>query len=76
MHAIIMQKDGKCYLSPVFGYYVKVRSKKGSYKAFCEEHYSRYYIIWNADKTRLIKWYEFQQGTRHLISQILIVDSD
>ena len=75
MHAIIRQGDGKYYISAVFGYYRDITATD-NYERYLEEIYKPYWIVWNPEKTRLIRWQTMVQNTKHIIPQILIVDSD
>lgn len=75
MHAIIRQGNGKYYISAVFGYYNDVKSED-DYQRYLERIHTPYYIIFNEEKTKLIKWFNMQPDTKYLINQVLIVDSD
>ena len=75
MHAIIRQGNGKYYISAVFGYYNDVKSED-DYQRYLERIYTPYYIIFNEEKTKLIKWFNMQPDTKYLINQVLIIDSD
>ena len=54
MHAIIRQGNGKYYISAVFGYYNDVKSED-DYQRYLERIHTPYYIIFNEEKTKLIK---------------------
>lgn len=58
MHALILQGDGKYYVSAVFGIYREQRKKK-RYAG-----YDYFYIVWDEQKTKLIKWPEYLQILR------------
>lgn len=75
MHAIIRQGDGKYYISAVFGYYRDVTATD-SYEKYLEEIHKPYYIVWDAEKKRLIRWLSMVPNTKYFITQILIVDAD
>ena len=75
MHAIIRQGNGKYYISAVFGYYNDVKSED-DYQRYLERIHTPYYIIFNEEKTKLIKWFNMQPDTKYLINQVLIIDSD
>lgn len=75
MHAIIRQGTGKYYISSVFGYYNDVKSED-DYQRYLERIHTPYYIIFNEEKTKLIKWFNMQPDTKYLINQVLIIDSD
>lgn len=76
MHAIILQGNGKNYVSAVYGYYCDIDAAD-PYERYRQELYRPYWIVWNEEKTRLIRWHTMTpdapggQGLR-----ILIVDSD
>ena len=72
MHAIIRQGNGKYYISAVFGYYNDVKSED-DYQRYLERIYTPYYIIFNEEKTKLIKWFNMQPDTKYLINQVLII---
>ena len=59
MHAIIKMGDGKYYISSVFGYYNDVKSE-GDYQRYLERIHTPYYVVFNEEKTKLIKWYNMQ----------------
>lgn len=73
MHAIVRQGDGKYYISPVFGFYKDIKSTD-DYERYLECIHSPYYVVWNEERTCLIKWYAMQPNTKYLIPQILIID--
>ena len=66
MHAIIRQGNGKYYISAVFGYYNDVKSED-DYQRYLERIHTPYYIIFNEEKTKLIKWFNMQPDTKYLI---------
>ena len=68
MHAIICQGNGKYYVSAVFGHYRDTRS----FRKFNDS----YWIVWDEDKKRLIRWSAYVPHTRYLIKQILIIDAN
>lgn len=70
MHAIIRQGNGKYYISAVFGFY-RDTSADVEY-----DYYSARWIVWDAEKKRLIRWAAMTPNTKYLIPQILIVDAD
>lgn len=73
MHAIIRQGNGKYYVSAVFGYYNNVKSED-DYQRYLERIYSPYYIVWDENRQKLVKVYEMEQGTKYMITQVLVVD--
>lgn len=75
MHAIIRQGDGKYYVSAVFGYYDDVKSDD-DYQRYLERLHTSYYVVFDEEKTKLIKWFNLEPGTHYIIKQVLIVDSD
>lgn len=70
MLAIINQGSGNYYLSPVFGFYNDGRITD-KYSFFM----SNYYVVFNKEKTQLIKWYAFKPDPEYIIRQIIIVDT-
>ena len=62
MHAIVRQGNGKYYISAVFGYY--------------QADDKPYWIIWDAEQKRLIRWLSMVPNTKYIIPQILVVDAD
>ena len=75
MHAIIRQDDGKYYVSAVFGYYRDVTAT-ADYKRYIESIHKPYWIVWDSEKKRLIRWLSMVPDTKYIIPQILIVDSE
>lgn len=75
MHAIIRQDDGKYYVSAVFGYYRDVTATE-DYKRYIENIHKPYWIVWDSEKKRLIRWLSMVPDTKYIIPQILIVDSE
>ena len=75
MHAIVRQGDGKFYVSAVFGYYRDVTAA-GGYEEYLQSITKPYWIVWDADGNRLVRWLAMTPDTKSLIPQILIVDSD
>ena len=55
MHAIIRQGDGKFYISAVYGYY-EDNTAIDDYDRYLEQIYKPYWIIWDPEKKRLIRW--------------------
>ena len=75
MHAIIRKGNGKYYVSAVFGYFRSV-PKDDSYEEYIRCSRYPYYIVWNEEKTALIKKHQFVQDTEYIIPQVLIVDGE
>ena len=75
MHAIIRQGEGKYYISAVFGYYRDITATD-DYERYLEEIHKPYCIVWNPEKTRLIRWLVMVPNTIYIIPQILFVDTD
>lgn len=75
MHTIIRQDDGKYYVSAVFGYYRDVTATE-DYKRYIESIHKPYWIVWDSEKKRLIRWLSMVPDTKYIIPQILIVDSE
>ena len=75
MHAIVRQGDGKYYISAVFGYYRDITATD-DYKRYLEGIHKPYWIVWDAEKKRLIRWHAMVPNTKYIIPQILVVDAD
>lgn len=75
MHAIVRQGKGKYYISAVFGYYSDVKSED-DYQRYLERIHTPYYVVFNEEKTKLIKWFNMQPDTKYLVKQVLIIDTD
>ena len=75
MHAIVCQGNGKYYVSAVFGYYEDITAKD-DYQRYLERIHKPYFIVWDLEKKRLIRWQKMAPNTSDLVKQILIVDSD
>ena len=74
MYALICQGEGKYYVSAVFGYYTDINAAT-EYERYLQSC-KRCFIIWDAEKKRLIRWPEMVQHTKFLIKQLLVVDAD
>ncbi len=75
MHAVIRQGDGKYYISAVFGYYRDITATD-DYERYLEGIHKPYWIVWDPEKKRLIRWPAMVPDTKYIIPQILIVESD
>lgn len=75
MYAIVRQGNGKYYTSTVFGYFHDVKSTD-DYQRYLEKIHSSYYVVWNEEKTHLVKVFAMEPNTKYLIPQILIVDAN
>lgn len=75
MHAIIRQGNGKFYVSTVFGYYTDIRSQD-KHQSALERIYNTYYVIWNEDRSALIRQYDMEKDTQYLNPTVLICDID
>lgn len=67
MHAIIRLGNGKFYTSAVFGYY----NGKDTY-----DIYGRYFIVFDRDKTGLVKQKVFDRANKFLTPLVLIIRAD
>lgn len=75
MQAIIRQGDGKYYISTVFGYYKDITAKD-DYQRYVESIHKPYWIVWDAEHKKLIRWLNMVPNTKYLIPQVLIIDVD
>ncbi len=75
MHALVCQRNGKYYVSAVFGYFKDITATD-EYEKYLQEIYKPYWIVWDEDKKRLIRWTAMAPNTKYLILQILIIDSN
>lgn len=75
MHAIVRQGDRKYYISAVFGYYRDVTAVN-DYGRYLEGIRKPYWIVWDANQRRLIRWHAMVPSTQYIIPQVLIIDSD
>ena len=75
MHAIIRKGHGKYYVSAVFGFFSRL-PKDNSYEESIANIRYPYFIVWNEEKTQLIKVHARVQNTEYIIPQVLIVDYD
>jgi len=75
MHAIVCQGNGKYYVSAVFGYFKNITATD-EYEKYLQSIHNPYWIVWDEEKKRLIRWLEMVPNTRYIIPQILIVDSE
>lgn len=74
MHAMILQGAGKCYISALFGFYRDISADRNSENCL-SSIYNTYWIVWDANGERLVKWQTYVPKTKYIIPQILIVDS-
>ena len=75
MHAIVCQGNGKYYVSAVFGYFRDITATD-DYEKYIQSIHNPYWIVWDEEKKRLIRWLHMVPDTQYIIPQILIVDSD
>ena len=75
MHAIVCQGNGKYYVSAVFGYFRDITATD-DYEKYIQSIRNPYWIVWDEEKKRLIRWLNMVPDTKYIIPQILIVDSD
>lgn len=75
MHAIVRLGNGKYYISAVFGYYKDITAK-GNYERYIQKIHKPYWIVWDEDKKRLIRWQHMVPNTQYIIPQVLIIDID
>lgn len=75
MHAIVCQGNGKYYVSAVFGYFRDITATD-DYEKYIQSIRNPYWIVWDEEKKRLIRWLHMVPDTKYIIPQILIVDSD
>ena len=75
MHAIVCQENGKYYVSAVFGYFKDITATD-EYEKYLQSIHNPYWIVWDEEKKRLIRWLEMVPNIRYIIPQVLIVDSE
>ena len=75
MHAIIHKEDGGYYVSPVFGFYKHIKAKD-EYKKYLESIHKPFYVVWNEERTRLIRWHPYAPSTTSIDVRITIIDAD
>ena len=75
MHAIVCQGNGKYYVSAVFGYFRDITATD-DYEKYIQSIHNPYWIVWDEEKKRLIRWLHMVPDAQYIIPQILIVDSD
>lgn len=75
MHAIVCQGNGKYYISAVFGYDRDITATE-EYKRYLEGIHKPYWIVWDAEKKRRIRWHAMVPNTKYIIPQLLVVDAD
>lgn len=74
MHALIRKGKSKYYVSAVFGYFRNVTAED-SYQKYLQKIHSSYFVVWNEEKTALIKCFEMKPDSEYLIPQVIVVDS-
>ncbi len=75
MHALIMPEDKEYYISAVFAHYLDQPIPDEELDSIVDP-FKPYWIIWDKDKKKLIRWFDMIPDSRYLNPQILIVDSD
>lgn len=75
MQAIVRKGNGEYYVSAVYGYYSDIFAED-VYERYLQSIHNPYWIVWNEEKTRLIRCLAMTPGTRYLIPQIVIIDAD
>lgn len=75
MHAIINQGNGKYYVSAVFGFYRDITATD-DFERYIQSIHNTYWIVWDSEKRRLIKWLNNAPSDKYIITQIIIVDSE
>ena len=75
MHALICQGNGKYYVSAVFGYYKDITAQD-DYQRYLEGIHKAYWIVWDPEKRKLIRWPAMVPNTKYIIPQVLVIDSD
>lgn len=73
MHAIVRQGNGKYYVSAVFGYYREIPSEDPESS---KQYRDAYWIVWDEEKKRLIRWMSWDPNAKSIVLQVLVVDSD
>lgn len=58
-----------------FGYY-KAVTAEDDYQRYLEEIHKLYWIVWDKDKKRLIRWRYMVPNTKYIIPQKFIIDSE
>lgn len=72
---MICQGNGEYYISAVFGYYRDITATE-DYERYLQSIHKPYWIVWNEEKNRLIRWQTFIPDSKYLIPQILIIDAE
>ena len=75
MHAMVCQGNGKYYISAVFGYFRDITATD-DYEKYIQSIYNPYWIVWDEEKKRLIKWLNMVPNDKYINPQILIIDSE
>lgn len=75
MYALVCQGNGKYYTSAVFGYFEDITATN-DYDRYIESIHKPYWIVFDENKKRLIRWLNMVPNTKYIIPQILIVDAD
>lgn len=75
MHAMVCQGNGKYYISAVFGYFRDITATD-EHEKFIQSIYNPYWIVWDEEKKRLIKWLDMVPNDKYINPQILIIDSE
>lgn len=76
MMAIVKQEDGRHYTSCIFGTYCKITGARGSWQEGMEKLHNRFFLVFDRDKTKLIKVYIYPWEEEYLAPKILILDTE
>lgn len=72
---MVCQGNGKYYISAVFGYFRDITATD-EYEKYIQSIYNPYWIVWDEEKKRLIKWLNMVSNDKYINPQILIIDSE
>lgn len=72
---MVCQGNGKYYISAVFGYFRDITATD-EYEKYIQSIYNPYWIVWDEEKKRLIKWLNMVPNDKYINPQILIIDSE
>ena len=68
---MVLQGAGKYYISAVFGFYRDISADSNSENCL-SSIYNPYWIVWDANGERLVKWQTYVPKTKYIIRTLRI----
>lgn len=75
MHVLVCQGNGKYYVSAAYGYFRDVTATE-SLEKNRQMFRNPFFVVWNEEKTRLIRLKKYNPNVNHIVPQALVIDND